>query len=88
MNTIEACETQVWKVEVVKTDDSGDTVYRVFQESSNRVLDAFSDERWAGGRDWQVVTRFEQGDETQLWIIKPPISITSSPEFEVLESSA
>ena len=69
----EPCETQVWKVEPVKALEGGDTVYRLFQESSNRVLDAFSDKRWAEGRDWQVVTRFEQGDDTQLWIIKPPL---------------
>lgn len=41
--------------------------YNIRQASSGRLLDAYQSE----GKDYAVVTREEQGDDTQLWQIGP-----------------
>lgn len=64
------CHTQRWRVEAV-----GPGAYRISQPSNKRILDAYSDPAWAGGKDWQVVTRPPQDDDTQLWLITPPLSL-------------
>ena len=56
--------------------DEGSASYHIIMEATNYCLDAYcsvKEKKWAAKVDFQVVTRKQARDDTQTWIIKPPL---------------
>ncbi len=58
-------DTQVWIITADQRRADGSSVYTIKQKSSSRFLDAYRSD----AQDFAVVTRPQQGDDTQRWFV-------------------